>query len=712
VDARQTEQLVVSPADVVSVRDSIEPSLDEPRFYVNRELSLLAFQKRVLEEAEDTGKPLLERVKFLSIFSSNMDEFFMVRVAALKQQVASGLPDPGLDGRSSTEQLDAIRAEVSSLMERAYACYREELRPALQSAGIALLDYSSLTGDEIAALEAYFLDTIFPVLTPLGFDPGRPFPHISNLSLNLAVVVADSRRMTHFARVKVPDTLPPLVPVGAPDVSGAALRFVWLEQVIRANLQALFPGLEIVEAHPFRVTRDAEVDIKELESTDLLETIEEAVWRRRFRGAVRLQVDQRLRAPLLAILVENLEVRPDDVYAVDGPLDFRGLWQLQSIDRPRLKYRAFSPSTPAALKPSATEDIFTRIRREDLLLHHPYESFEPVVEFLRTAARDPDVLAIKMTLYRVGRNSPIVEALLEAIDEGKQVSVLVELKARFDEESNIEWARALEREGVHVVYGLVGLKVHSKVALVVRREAGVMRKYVHLGTGNYNPVTARLYTDLSMFTCDEDIGRDSVALFNRLTGYSEKDHFRKLAVAPATLRARLEELIRREIDFARRGQRGHMIAKVNALDDPEMIRLLYRTSQSGVRVQLLVRGVCCLRPGLPGVSDNIEVTSIVGRFLEHSRIYYFHNGGNEQVFVGSADLRPHNLNSRIEVVFPVEAPALVRRVKDEILDLYLADDVNARQMQSDGTYVRKRSGPGEKAVDSQARFLSQPVDAW
>jgi polyphosphate kinase len=721
------DQLTESRTDV----DLPVHLLDDPALYLNRELSLLAFQSRVLEEAEDTAVPLLERVKFLSILSSNMDEFFMVRVAALRQQAASGLTDVSIDGRTATEQLTAIRAEVLALMERAHTCYRRQLLPALDAAGIHLLDYSSLTSDERAALERHFLETIFPVLTPLGFDPGRPFPHISSLSLNLAVVVKDSRGVTHFARVKVPDTLPPLVPVGLGEAGAPggllaaarpdgprsapgepAHRFVWLEQVIQANLQALFPGLDIVEAHPFRITRDAEVDIQELESNDLLETIEEAVWRRRFRGAVRLQVDRALPPDLLAILVENLEVQADDVYPVDGPLELKGLWQLQAIDRPRLKYRVFSPSTPAALKSTAGDDLFALIRREDLLLHHPYDSFEPVVQFLRAAARDPEVLAIKMTLYRVGRNSPIVEALLDAIDEGKQVSVLVELKARFDEESNIEWARALEREGVHVVYGLVGLKVHSKLALVVRREGGAMRKYVHLGTGNYNPATARAYTDLSLFTADESIGSDAVALFNRLTGYSEKNHFAKLAVAPVNLRSRLEELIRREMDFAGRGARGHFVAKINAIDDPDMIALLYQASQAGVRVELLVRGLCCLRPGVPGVSDNIQVTSIVGRFLEHSRIYYFRNGGAEEIFVGSADLRPRNLNSRIEVVFPVENPRLVRRLKDEILDTYLADNVNAHQMGSDGSYAQRKPGPGDKLVDSQAQLLGQPSEAW
>lgn len=477
------------------------------------------------------------------------------------------------------------------------------------------------------------------------------------------------------------------------------------------NLQNLFPGMEIVEAHPFRITRDAEVEIKEVESDDLLETIEEAVWQRRFRSVVRLEVYEGIPAHVLSILTENLELGPDDIYYAHGPMGLKRLWQLDALDRPRLKYKAVSPFTPPELRPNAKEDIFALIRHEDLLLHHPFESFQPVVEFLRTAARDPDVLAIKMTLYRVGRNSPVVEALLTAVQEGKQVSVLVELKARFDEESNIEWARALESEGVHVVYGLVGLKVHSKIALVVRREGETMRKYVHLGTGNYNPATARLYTDLSLFTCDEQIGNDAVTLFNRLTGYADDARFSKLLVAPIDLRPRLEALIEREIEFARRGERGHIIGKMNALDDPDMIKLFYRASQAGVQVDLLVRGICCLRPGLPGVSDNIRVISIVGRFLEHSRIYWFRNGGREEAFVGSADLMPRNLSRRIEVVFPVETPKHLRRLKDEILDTYLADNVNARRMNADGSYERIRPAENEKKVDSQESSLGSRVES-
>ncbi len=539
---------------------------------------------------------------------------------------------------------------------------------------------------------------MFPVLTPLAFDTGRPFPHISNLSLNLGVVVRDAHGAEKFARVKIPNTLPQLVTVGPQ-------QFVWLEQLIAANLQALFPGLEIVQGHPFHVTRDAEVAIQELESDDLLETIEEAVWRRRFRAVIRLQVDRGIPPAIVKLLAEELEVEERAVYRVDGPLDLSRLRQLYTIDRPDLKCKPFSPYTPAELQPRAKEDIFATIRREDILLHHPFESFQPVVEFIRAAAHDPDVLAIKMTLYRVGRNSPIVQALLEGIEEGKQVSVMLELKARFDEESNIEWARALEREGVHVIYGLVGLKVHSKIALVVRREGDVMRRYVHLGTGNYNPQTARIYTDLSLFTCDDQIGADATDLFNFLTGYSAKTELRKLLVAPVSLRSGLEALIHREIGLARHKKKGHLIFKMNALEDPEMIKLLYQASQAGIRVDLLVRGLCCLRPGIPGVSENITVRSVIGRFLEHARIYYFRNGGREEVYLGSADLMPRNLNRRVEVLFPVKDTKLVSRLRDEILEVYLADSVNAHELRADGSYHRAPRSETVGGVDSHQRCM-------
>ncbi len=702
--------------------------LGDPRLFCNRELSLLAFQKRVLQEAQDPFNPLLERVIFLSIFGSNIDEFFQVRVAVLKQRASAGAEERRADGLSDSELLDAIHTEVALLGEAAYACLRDGLKPALAEAGIRILGYAELEEEARVALNDYFQRTVFPVLTPLAFDPGRPFPHISNLSLNLAVAIRDAQGTERFARVKIPNTLPQLVAITpsqdggtgterpslrpetrqSPAATGSVvpLRFVWLEQLIAANLQALFPGLEVVQAHPFHVTRDAEVAIQELESDDLLETIEEAVWRRRFRAVVRLQVDRNFPPAILRVLTEELDVEERAIYRVDGPLDLSRLRQLYALERPDLKYKPFSPYTPPELQPRSKDDIFALIRREDVLLHHPFESFQPVVEFIRTAASDRDVLAIKMTLYRVGLNSPIVEALLKGIEEGKQISVLLELKARFDEESNIEWARALEREGVHVIYGLVGLKVHSKIALVVRREGEVMRRYVHLGTGNYNPQTGRIYTDLSLFTCDEQIGADATDLFNYLTGYSAKTGLRKLLMAPVSLRQGLESLIQREIELAKNGKKGHLIFKMNGLEDAEIIKLLYRASQAGVRVDLLVRGLCCLRPGIPGVSENIAVKSVIGRFLEHARIYYFRNGGREEVYVGSADLMPRNLNRRVEVVFPVKDTRLVSRLRDEILEVYLADTVNAHEMQTDGSYRRPWRSETIGGIDSHQRCMT------
>ncbi len=679
-----------------------EADLSRPELYLNREISLLAFQERVLFEAIDDRNPLLERVKFLAILGSNLDEFFMVRVAGLKQLVEEGVTEPGIDGRTPAEQLVAIRSEVIRLMGRAYGVWQESLLPRLAANGISILPYASLSPLDRAGLERYFLRTVFAVLTPLGYDTGRPFPHISNLSLNLAVTLRSASGAVRFARIKVPDTLPQLVAVAAPD-EGGGQRYVWLEELIIANLSALFPGLEIVEAHPFRLTRDAEVEIQELEGDDLLETIEEAIWKRRFRNVVRLQIGPDMPEHVLRILVENLEISAVDVYRVDGPLGMKRLWQVANLDRPLLKYKPHTPQTPSALRKREKEEIFSILSRRDLLLHHPYESFQPVIDFLHAAAKDPDVLAIKMTLYRVGRNSPIVEALLAAVEEGKQVSALVELKARFDEESNIEWARALESQGVHVVYGLMGLKVHSKIALVVRREGDRMRTYVHLGTGNYNPATARLYTDFSFFTAQEQIGQDAVHLFNLLTGYSEKSAFEKLLVAPVDLRPRLSAMVDREIAHAREGRAARFIAKVNALDDPAMIEKLYEASRAGVEIDLIVRGICCLRPGIPGISDRIRVISIVGRFLEHSRVYWFHNGGAAEVYLGSADMMPRNLSRRIEVVFPVENPKLARHLKEDILDVYLADNVNAWLLDRNGHYELRSSA--DTLVDAQTQFL-------
>ncbi|HZN54831.1 MAG TPA: polyphosphate kinase 1 [Candidatus Polarisedimenticolaceae bacterium] len=676
--------------------------LDRPSLYVNRELSLLAFQKRVLEEAQDETVPLLERVRFLSILGSNMDEFFMIRVAALKQQVAAGVQDSGPDGMSPTEQLAAVREVANEIKRDARALWRETLLPALAAQGIHVLDHDALSLQERQVLRAYFEMAVFPVLTPLAVDPSRPFPLISNLSLNLAVVVRDPAGREHFARVKVPGTLPQMVPVPTSRESGA--YFVSLERLVAANLDALFPGTEIVEVHPFRVTRNADLVIQELEAGDLLETIEESVRQRQFGFVTRLTVGETMSPRILDDLLVNLGADRADVELVDGPLALVNLGALHALDRPDLKEPVFHPSVPRALE-RTDNDIFAAVRAGDILLHHPFHSFTPVLDFLRAAAVDPDVLAIKMTLYRVGRNAPVVRALLEAREEGKQVAVLVELKARFDEERNIEWARALEAEGVHVVYGLLGLKTHCKLALVVRREGSTIRRYTHLSTGNYNVFTAQQYTDFGLLTCDEAIGADASDLFNYLTGYSSKSSYRKLAVAPINLREKVEELIEREIAHQKAGRGGQIILKMNALVDRRTIRLLYAASQAGVAVDLVVRGICCLRPGVPGVSENIRVVSIVGRFLEHSRVFYFRNGGEEEVYLGSADLMPRNLNGRVEVMFPVTDPRLVSVLREEILGAYLADGVKARVMRADGTYTRAAVAPGEPTVSAQSWFV-------
>jgi polyphosphate kinase len=561
----------------------------------------------------------------------------------------------------------------------------------------------------------YFSETVFPTLTPLAFDPGRPFPHISNLSLNLAVLIRDKEGYEHFARVKIPNSIPHLVAVGSPENGDKGKRpgrryYIWLEQLVVANLEMLFPGMTILEAHPFHITRDADTAVQELEAGDLLESVEEGVWQRRFADVVRLEVNDAMPARVLDILVENLEVQRNDIYQLRGPVALSRLRYLWALDRPELKDPPFVAATPSALEAEEEkEDIFAAIRSGDILLHHPFDSFQPVISFLQQAARDPAVLAIKITLYRVGRNAPAVEALLEAVENDKQVAVLVELKARFDEESNIEWARALEREGVHVVYGLQGLKVHSKTALVVRQEGNLIRRYAHLSTGNYNSITSQLYTDIGMFTCDQDIGADCSDLFNYLTGYSAKAEYRKLLVSPVNLRQRFEWLIRREIEHQRRGGHGHLIFKVNALIDKKMIRLLYEASQAGVQLDLLVRGMCCLRPGLRGLSENIRVTSIVGRFLEHSRIYYFRNGGDEEIYLGSADLMPRNLNRRVEVLFPVRGSKLIRHLRDDVLATYLADAVKARHMQPDGSYLRDPNRLMEDAMNSQEWLIERAV---
>jgi polyphosphate kinase len=689
-------------------------NLKDPALFINRELGLLEFQRRVLEEAQDENNPLLERVKFLAILGSNLDEFFMVRVAGLRKQKDAGVIDLPPDGMTPAEQLAAIRKIAMQLMTQARDCLQTDLLPLLNDAGIHILDNENLDNKQKATVKKYFDEVIFPVLTPLAFDPGHPFPHISNLSLNLAVLIRDENKEKHFARIKVPDTLPRFVPIKRS--SGGVRKdgtvpfhhyFVSLEQAIAANLDMLFPGMEVLESHPFRVTRDADMEIQELEASDLLETMEESVRQRRFGSVVRATINDDMPSHIRSILVKNLALDRNDIYTLSGILGLSGLMQLYQIDRYDLKEITFIPATPPVFSIDHYDgNIFAAIRREDILIHHPYESFNPVVEFLETAARDPDVLAIKQTLYRVGPNPPVMHALLKAVENGKQVAVLVELKARFDEESNIGWAKRLESAGVHVVYGLLGLKTHSKIALVVRKEGDGIRRYMHLGTGNYNAITAQLYEDIGMFTCDEAIGADATDLFNYLTGYSGKQDYRKLLVAPINMRQKMEALIEREIEHQKKNGDGHLILKMNSLVDRKMIQCLYRASQEGVKIHLLVRGICCLRPGLEGISENIQVISVVGRFLEHSRIYYFSNGGQEEIYLGSADLMPRNINRRVEVLFPVSDPRLIRYLHDEVLVTYLNDNIKARLMSPDGSYKRVKPVDGGKPLDSQDWLLN------
>jgi polyphosphate kinase len=681
--------------------------------YINRELSLLEFQRRVLEEAWDETNPLLERVKFLSIFGSNMDEFFMVRVSGIRKMAEAHIMDISPDGMVPPDELAAIRKLSLELMIEGRRCYLRKLLPQLDKSGVHVLDYEKLNKTQKERVDTYFREVIYPVLTPLALDPGHPFPHISNLSLNLAIVIRDKKGNEKFARLKVPDTLPRLFPIkrssGGVRKDGSIPRqhyFVWLEQVIAANLTDLFPGMEVISVHPFRIVRDADIEIQELEADDLLETMQQNIRKRRFGSVVQVAIYESMPQTIRDLLVDNLEVTNNDVYILDGPLGLSGLWQLySSVERHDLKDLPYKQRLPKALRYATTAaDIFDAVRSGNILLHHPYDSFNPVVDFLNAAARDPQVLAIKQTLYRVGSNAPVVEALLEASERGKQVAVLVELKARFDEESNIGWARALEEGGAHVVYGLVGLKTHCKVTMVVRQEGEGIRRYLHLATGNYNALTSRIYEDLGLFTCDENMGADATDLFNYLTGYSTKQEYRKLLVAPLSLRKKLEKMIQREIEHAGQGRKARLIFKVNSLVDPEMVRLLYQASQAGVQVDLLVRGICCLRPGVKGVSENIRVVSIVGRYLEHSRVFYFQNDGKEEIYLGSADLMQRNLNHRVEVVFPVESKTHIRYLRDNVLETYLKDNSSARVLQPDGTYVRLVP-EGKDIVDAQTKFM-------
>lgn len=701
------------PHTTASARKTATTDLNDPSLYINRELSWLEFNHRVLEVALDPRQPLLERVKFLAIVSSNLDEFFMVRVAGLKRQVKSQTAQYGPDGMTAEEQLRAISERSHEMVRLQYRYLQKELLPGLAAEGIVHHRMEDLTPEQSRWVKDYFHRQVFPVLTPLALDPSHPFPHLRNRSLNLVVSLRKSKASTgpvYLAVVQVPTVISRLVQVPAGPAHPLGFHFVLLEDVIRSQMAELFQGMHITGCYPFRITRDSDLNFDEEEAEDLLETIEQEVRKREWGDAVRLEVGGNITPRALQQLLGALHLSEPDIYRITGPLnlqDFMALYRLP--DYPQLKDRPFVAPTVRALQ--GKKDIFAVIREQDVLLHHPYESFGSVVQFVQQAAEDPDVLAIKQTLYRTSGDSPIIAALTRAAQNGKQVTALVELRARFDEENNIGWARALERAGVHVVYGLVGLKTHCKVLLVVRREAGEerLRRYVHLGTGNYNPTTARLYTDLGLLTSSLKIGQDASRLFNLLTGYSRVPNWRKLSVAPLGLRERVLELIERETQFAVAGQEGRIVVQMNSVVDPEVIQALYRASQAGVKIDLIVRGICCLRAKLPGVSDNIRVISIVGRFLEHPRLLYVRNGGDEEVYLSSGDWMPRNLSRRVETMFPIEDPGLKRWLLDEVVAVKLQDTANAWELEADGSYKRLITRRGARVVDSQASFLDRAL---
>ncbi len=687
----------------------------EPEMFINRELSWLDFNSRVLLEAEESSNPLLERVKFAAIFAGNLDEFFMIRVAGIQRKVDTGIGTRGPDGRTPVEQLRAVRAKTQTALDRHAAVITGELLPGLATEGIEIVPYTSLSDRQRETVTRRFEREIFPILTPQAIDRGRRFPHVSNRSLNLiaSLKLPDGSR---FARVKIPATLPRFIPVtnGAGADRARPQVFTWLDQVVAANLGRLFAGADVVASYPFHVTRDSDIDLDEDDGDDdevnLMTVMRESIAQRAFGPVVRLMTDRSMPDDVRDWLVEHLGATDDDLYIVDGPLASEDLWELVAIDRPDLKDPLLTPAPVprlSAIPGQDSEDVFASIRERDILIHHPYQSFGAVVDFLRAAATDPNVVAIKQTLYRIGRDSPLIPLLIEARDDDTQVAVLVELKARFDEENNISWAEELERHGVHVAYGLTGLKTHCKSTLVVRREPSGLRRYVHLSTGNYNAATARHYEDLGYLTAREEIGADVSDLFNVLTGFAQQDAYRAIWVAPGGLRQQLLLAIDREIAAHRRHGNGRLVFKVNSLVDRLLVRALYRASRAGVKIDLIVRGACCLRPGVAGWSDNIRVISIVGRFLEHSRIYYFGNGGEDEVYLGSADLMERNLDRRVEVVFPVEDRRWAAEIRDEIIPAYWRDTTNAWRLESDGTYRRIEPAPGETRFDVHSWLINR-----
>ena len=696
---------------VVETPKQAVPEFDgKPLF--NRELSWLEFNRHVLDEATDDSLPVLERLKFLSIFSTNLDEFFMIRVAGLKEQIAEGVGELSPDGMSATEQLREIYKRLRPMLKRQVSYLGENVFPALQRAGITIEAYASLTAKDKRILDKYFRDNLFPILTPQSVDSSHPFPYISNLSMNLGLIIEPNRALTQpslrhlfkqkrFGRIKLPPSVPRLIPIN--EKKG---RYALLEEVIAANVSELFPNMKTSEAFLFRVTRDADIELREDEAGDLMRTLERELQRRRDRFAVRLEVSTAMPEKMLKMLMTGIGLTDQDVDRIDGFVDIPDLMQLYSLDRPGLKDKPIH--TMQVPEFQGKKNIFEAIKRQDVLLHHPYTSFNAVTDFIAEAAEDPDVQAIKICLYRAGKDSPIVSSLIRASRLGKQVTALVELKARFDEENNIEWARRLENEGVHVVYGISTLKTHSKVLLVIRREKDKLVRYVHLATGNYNPFTSRIYTDLGILTCDEEITADASNLFNFLTGYSQQDKYQRLLVAPLHLRHRLIELIRREKTNKLAKKDASIVIKVNSITDVELINELYEASKAGVEIDLIVRGICTLRPGIKGLSENIRVRSVIGRFLEHSRVFWFANGGDPEIFIGSADLMHRNMDRRVEVLTPILDPDIKTYLKETLLAAYLRDVINVRTLRSDGTYKRHsaRTGGG---FDSQMSFVGQEI---
>lgn len=689
-----------------------------PEYYENRELSWLKFDARVLNEAKDKSIPLLERLKFVSITSSNLDEFFMVRVASLKDMVHADYRKRDIAGMTASEQLDRINTATRKLVESQYNTYNRSLVPLMAANGIHIIEkYEELTAEQAAYVDRYFEEDVYPVLTPMAVDASRPFPLIRNKTLNIAALLSSKKDEKHkdaveFATVQVPGVLPRLVPIPADtsenfgEVEGRT--FILLEQIIEKNIDKLFLNYHVLCAHPYRVMRNADLPIDEDEAADLLKEIQKQLKKRQWGEVIRLEVEASVDKKLLRFLKDELKVAEEDIFQISGPIDLTFLMKMYGLSGcDSLRYEPYKPQRVPEIEPG--EDIFEAIRVGDILLHHPYETFDPVVDFIRQAASDPDVLAIKQTLYRVSGNSPIIASLAQAAENGKQVSVLVELKARFDEENNIVWAKKLEQAGCHVIYGLVGLKTHSKIALVVRREEDGIRRYVHLGTGNYNDSTAKLYTDCGIFTCNEAIGEDATAVFNMLSGYSEPLSWNELVLAPIWLRTRFMRLIARETKHAREGKPAKIVAKMNSLCDEGIIAALYEASAAGVEIELIVRGICCLKVGIPGISENIHVRSIVGNFLEHSRIFFFLNDGEAELYMGSADWMPRNLDRRVEILFPVLDDTLKEKVK-HILDVELADNTKAHVLKPDGEY-EKIDRRGKVLVNSQKQFCEEAVAA-